>query len=451
LKDLTNAARFIFKKSIVLRETITVRKKSSISASHLVTKFFSKRLLLVAACLNLGAQMASAEPSFELCKRSEKFRPHGGNCQQIKTGIVWWSPGGGEANWMSQHEAIEYCSAMGMQLPIKEDIFSLYDDNADQAFTVDLDDVFWVEPDEFAKQGIYNSVSFSNREEVYLRLTKKGAVFCMTGKHQPRDRSLLSEATFVTIPAGSFMMGSPDSEAGRYNEGPQHQVTISRDFEMQTTEVTQVQWFSVMGNNPSYFKEKKYCPGEYKEVSGVSLCPNNPVDYVRWDDAQEFIDSLNSQENSALDCGHNESDIAKKLEKQRSTPGCYRLPTEAEWEYAARAGTSGLYGVSGNLRDFAWYDGNSGAMSHPVGKLLANKWSLFDMHGNVWEWTADWYDSYPPSAVTDPIGPLAGSNRVIRGGSWVSSARICRSAVRFYFSPDNRSNNLGFRLLRTRP
>jgi formylglycine-generating enzyme required for sulfatase activity len=238
-----------------------------------------------------------------------------------------------------------------------------------------------------------------------------------------------SSMTFVKIPAGTFMMGSPDTESGRVSdEGPQHQVTISKGFELQATEVTQGQWVAVMGSNPSYFTSPAHCPGEHVESGGLRMCPNNPVEQVSWDDAQEFIQKLNS----------------------RGDGYRYRLPTEAEWEYAARAGTTGPY--AGKLDALAWYGQYPGGRTHPVAKKQSNAWGLYDMHGNVWEWTADWYGSYRSGAVSDPTGPSTGSNRVRRGGSWhLGGAQGCRSAARGNSSPDIRGNYLGFRLLRTNP
>jgi formylglycine-generating enzyme required for sulfatase activity len=233
---------------------------------------------------------------------------------------------------------------------------------------------------------------------------------------------------FIKIPAGTFMMGSPDTESGRWDdEGPQHQVTISKGFELQATEVTQGQWVAVMGSNPSAFKNPEHCPGEHVESGGMRMCPNNPVEWVNWNMAQEFIQKLNS----------------------RGDGYRYRLPTEAEWEYAARGGTIGPY--AGDVEAMAWYEVNSGSTTHPVAKKKANAWGLYDMHGNVWEWTADWRGDYSSGAVTDPTGPSTGSYRVSRGGSWGSRAPVCRSADRFYDSPVNRYGILGFRLLRTNP
>ena len=187
------------------------------------------------------------------------------------------------------------------------------------------------------------------------------------------------------------------------------QVRISRGFWLGQHEVTQSEWQGVMGTNPS-------------EFSGCGQCP---VERVSWNDAQEFIRSLNGR------FGGNR----------------YRLPTEAEWEYAARAGTTG--DRYGNLDAIAWYRDNSGGRTHPVGQKAPNAWGLHDMLGNVWEWVADWYGGYPGGAVTDPRGPVSGSDRVDRGGGWGVSASYCRSSTRFSDTPGIRNAYLGFRLLRT--
>ena len=187
-------------------------------------------------------------------------------------------------------------------------------------------------------------------------------------------------------------------------------VLISKAFELQTREVTQAQWQAVMGSNPSSFKG-----------------PDLPVEKVSWDDAQAFIAKLNAKNDGYR----------------------YRLPTEAEWEYAARAGTTGPY--AGDLDAMAWYEQNSGRTTHPVGTKAANAWGLYDMHGNVWEWVQDWDGNYDASAVTDPVGPSSGSYRVLRGGSWRHESQYCRSADRNSSSPGYRGYFLGLRLLRTSP
>ena len=214
---------------------------------------------------------------------------------------------------------------------------------------------------------------------------------------------------FVPIPAGSFLMGSPEDEQDRGSDETQHAVTISQGFWMGKYEVTQGQWEAVMGSNPSRY----------------SQCgPRCPVEQVSWDDVQEFIARLNAREGGS---GYR-----------------YRLPTEAEWEYAARAGTSGAR--YGELDEIAWYAGNSGETIHPVGQKLANAWGLHDMLGNVWEWTADWYRSYPGA---DDEFDYSGSRRVFRGGGWSDGAWYVRSAYRSITSPGYRFNFIGFRLVRT--
>lgn len=226
---------------------------------------------------------------------------------------------------------------------------------------------------------------------------------------------------FVRIPPGTFMIGSPPKEPGHTFNEKQHQVTLTKEFYMQTTELTQGQWKELMGNNPSRFKK----------------CGDDcPVENVSWNDVQNFIHRLNQREGS----------------------GIYRLPTEAEWEYAARAGTKTVFAVGRCLStDQANYDGNypfpecsKGAfIKKPVsvGNYSPNNWGLYDMHGNVWEWCQDWYKSYPSDSVTNPTGPPKGSSRLHRGGSWFSGAGPCRSANRNFSSPGARKFDLGFRLV----
>ena len=217
---------------------------------------------------------------------------------------------------------------------------------------------------------------------------------------------------FVLIPAGRFVMGSPEGEAVRHADERQHEVRISEGFWMGKYEVTQGEWEAVMGSNPSKFK-----------ACGARC----PVEMVSWEDAQEFIRRLNGRESGS---GYE-----------------YRLPAEAEWEYAARAGTAGAR--YGELGEIAWYGGNSGGRTHPVGQKRGNGWGLHDMLGNVWEWTADWYGDYPSGMVTDPRGPSTGSHRVLRGGSWYRNAGYVRSAFRSRYSPGSRGNSFGLRLVRT--
>ncbi len=221
--------------------------------------------------------------------------------------------------------------------------------------------------------------------------------------------------TFVLIPEGTFIMGSRSGilgiggESGRGDDETQHQVTITKSYYMQTTPVTQEQWKEVMGDNASKFRGNDQLP----------------VRNVSWNDVQKFIKKLNTLE------GTNK----------------YRLPSEAEWEYAARAGTTRA--TYGSIDEIAWYGVNSDNETHPVGQKRPNGWGLYDMLGNVWEWVQDGHDDYPTGPVIDPTGPNSGSGRVFRGGSWSDYGSGCRSANRHYGFPDIRGYGLGFRLART--
>lgn len=214
----------------------------------------------------------------------------------------------------------------------------------------------------------------------------------------------------VEVRGGTFRMGAT-SEQGcdAYDwEKPVHSVTLS-GYYIGKTEVTQALWKAVMGSNPSYFK-------------GDDL----PVECVSWDDCQEFIRKLNSL-----------------------TGQHFRLPTEAEWEFACRGGNNSLgykYSGSDNIDNVAWYDGNSGDKTHPVATKSANELGIYDMSGNVWEWCCDWYGDYTSGALTNPKGPESGSLRVYRGGSWSSYARNCRSSFRHFNFPSHRYSYLGLRL-----
>jgi len=185
-------------------------------------------------------------------------------------------------------------------------------------------------------------------------------------------------------------------------------VTLTKGFWMGKTEVTQRQWETVMEANPSRSKD-----------------PDLPVEMVSWEDCRTFIRELN-----------------RKVDE-----GGFRLPTEAEWEYACRAGTNGVY--HGTLKSVAWYVDNSGGMTHAVGQKQANAWGLFDMHGNVWEWCQDWYGAYPTNSVSDFPGPHSGTARVNRGGSWRGRDFFCRSANRGWIDPEFRGDLLGLRLAKT--
>jgi formylglycine-generating enzyme required for sulfatase activity len=225
----------------------------------------------------------------------------------------------------------------------------------------------------------------------------------------------------VLIPKGTFMMGSPESEEGRQKDETQHEVTISKDYYLGVYEVTQAQYEKVMGKNPSYFQGPKV-GNENADL---------PVENVSWDDTVEFCKKLSD------------------LPEEKKAGRLYRLPTEAEWEYACRAGSKTAYAFDdeeGLLPEYGWFKRNSSDRTHTVGLLEPNAWGLYDMHGNVWECCSDRYGDYPKGAVSDPSGPKVGSTRVYRGGCWRNVAANCGSAYRDWNSPVDRSNFLGFRL-----
>jgi len=236
----------------------------------------------------------------------------------------------------------------------------------------------------------------------------------------PTTTTSLPDFSFVRISPGTFIMGSPETELGRGEDELPHEVIITRGFFLQTTAVTQGQWKAVMGNNSSRFSPK----GD-----------DHPVESVSWYDCQKFIERLNS-----------------------SGEHIYRLPTETEWEYACRAGK--FFSCSEgeilelfcdhdpNLDAVGWYCGNSDRATHSVAQKKPNPWGLYDLHGNVLEWCQDWYGTYPATPQTDPTGPITGPGRVIRGGSWFSNAKSCRAAARFHWSPNAKSDFIGFRVVR---
>ena len=226
----------------------------------------------------------------------------------------------------------------------------------------------------------------------------------------------------IKVEGGTFMMGaqSDDANADNYDpdadedESPVHKVTLC-DYHIGETPVTQELWEAVMDGNPSKFEGS-----------------DNPVDRVSWDDCREFIRKLN-----------------RKLRDQLPQGCKFQLPTEAQWEFAARGGNDSLdYTYSGgdDIDDVAWYDGNSNAETHPVMEKQANKLGLYDMSGNVCEWCQDWYDEYVEENQYNPEGPSSGSFRVLRGGSWDYGAEGCSVSTRNYFSPASRSSDVGFRL-----
>ncbi len=246
-------------------------------------------------------------------------------------------------------------------------------------------------------------------------LATAGTGFGEESKHLPKELAIdlggVVKLEMVLIPAGEFLMGSPDSDKDAQGwEKPQHRVRITKPFYLGKYLVTQEQWGAVMGSNPSRIKG-----------------PKNPVEMVSWEDCQEFLKRLNAKVGG----------------------GKFQLPTEAQWEYACRAGSTMRYCFGDDekqLGEYAWYDKNSGSKTHPVGEKKPNAWGLYDMHGNVWEWCQDWSDAgyYAKSPTDDPTGPTGGSDRVFRGGSWNLPAWLCRSAYRL--EPGLRIRILGFRV-----
>ncbi len=240
----------------------------------------------------------------------------------------------------------------------------------------------------------------------------------------------------VWCPPGTFMMGSPKNELGRYDDETQHSVTISSAFWIGKYEVTQSQYKAVMDFNPCEF-----------------IGANLPVEKVSWNEAMEFCSRLTDIEREA-------GRLPEGYE--------YTLPTEAQWEYACRAGTTTALNSGKDLSNtkecpemdevgWYWYNGgredyyNDSICTHPVGQKKPNAWGIYDMHGNVQEWCKDWYeDDYPSSSVTDPTGPGSGSTRVLRGGCWGSDAVCCRSAYRSSYFPSDRNNSMGFRVALSR-
>ncbi len=242
---------------------------------------------------------------------------------------------------------------------------------------------------------------------VMVALLWCAAAVCQKQGSPPREFTNSVGMKFVWIGPGSFQMGS---QTGDDDERPVHEVTLSKGFYLQVTEVTQRQWEAVMGSNPSYFKG-----------------PDRPVEQVSWNDVQEFLRRLNEKEKDSR----------------------YRLPTEAEWECACRAGGQEP-DVAVNLDEVAWWWMTSNNETHAVGQKKPNAWGLFDMRGNVWEWVQDWYGAYAEGRQIDPRGPDSGEYRVLRGGSWGGADRgYFRCADRIRWRPAFRDFNDGFRCVRT--
>lgn len=237
----------------------------------------------------------------------------------------------------------------------------------------------------------------------------------MEGSKAGESRTFATDLGLVMqwCPAGTFMMGSPETETDRSRNEALHEVTLTKGFWMGKTEVTQAQWEAVIGMNKSHFKGA-----------------DHPAESMDWYAAMDFPRKLTQRERKA----------------GRLPDGfVYRLPTEAEWEYACRAGTKEAF--AGDLDAMAWYDKNSDQQTHPVALKQANAWGLHDMHGNVWEYCSDGYVAYPAGAAVDPVGPKDACS-VYRGGCWSAPAPGCRSAIRRYDMPGvRRSNTTGLRVV----
>lgn len=252
------------------------------------------------------------------------------------------------------------------------------------------------------------SISGNTIADLYSKIAELKALIT---KYHPEEAEKVFSANSVTfkmikVVAGTFQMGS---SSGNNNEKPVHQVTLTNDYYIGETEVTQELWQAVMGSNPSNFKGNKL-----------------PVENVTWNDCQTFIAKLNEL------TGMN-----------------FRLPTEAEWEFAARGGNVSqgyIYSGSNTIDDVAWYAPNSSKKTHEVATKTPNELGIYDMSGNVWEWCQDWYGDYSNEAQTNPTGPASGSSRLCRGGSWYDNYGKCRSAYRDGYMPSQTYTNLGLRL-----
>lgn len=265
-------------------------------------------------------------------------------------------------------------------------------------------------------------------QTLYIFLAASLAVSAVgnPGEEKPGEVTIAlpgeAKMEMVWIEPGTFVMGSPDEEPERENnEGPLHEVTVGRGFWLGKYEITQSQWESVMNTRP------------WDNQVFVTKEADYPAVFISWEHVQDFISKLNKLDEVAV----------------------YRLPTEAEWEYACRAGTKTPYSFApdqGKLGDYAWHGKNTyesnERYAHQVGQKLPNPWGLYDMHGNAWEWVQDYYGPYKGESQIDPQGPETGSNRVFRGGSFYYLARFIRSAYRGYNSPTHRLFNLGARIVR---
>lgn len=248
----------------------------------------------------------------------------------------------------------------------------------------------------------------------------------------------------VRLPAGKYLRGSPVDESGSQDDESQHEVTLTREFFIGVYEVTQAEYELVMRENPSYFPEPVIHPAVRHPETGRLITPEKkersdgsryPADRISWDDAVRFCEKLSNRR--------------EELRRNR----VYRLPSEAEWEYACRAGSTTAFSFGADaslLSQFGWFSENSNQSTHPVGEKQPNAWGLYDMHGNVSEWCLDYHLNYPQESLIDPIGPANGRRRVCRGGNWSElSAANCRSAHREGLASGVKLRAVGLRVVMT--
>ena len=287
---------------------------------------------------------------------------------------------------------------------------------------------------------LHNIVSGGNPKHI----SSKGNTGFIFNVLEAYIKPQILSASFQKIQAGKFLMGSSPEESQKYNANAgQKQVTISKPFDIMTTEMTQKQWFSCMGNNPSYFKRPEDCKN-HLTIRGEGLCPDNPIESATWKEIQQCIKRLNNTLGLS-DCKGTPKD----------PKGCYRLPTEAEWEFAARGKTTTAYFFGNNsahLGNYAWYWSNSGDKTHPVGLKKPNLYGLYDIHGNVWEWVQDSANEFLIGG-SDPLYASSNSDSqnyyTVRGGCWYGRAWVARSEKRHICPSSATDNRVGFRLVKT--
>lgn len=311
---------------------------------------------------------------------------------------------------------LTFC-ALSASAQTEIETFSVYDVNHDAAVTVE--DVTKVvnhalKAKEDSPQTVDAAALNALLQSIDARLAR---IEDKLGIHEPTTTYTVNGVTFdmKLVEAGTFEMGSTSGES---DEQPVHTVTISKDYYLGETEVTQALWKAVTGYSPT--------SNGYSWSSTCGIGDNYPAYYISYNDVQTFITKLN-----------------------QLTGQTFRMPTEAEWEYAAKGGNKSqgyTYSGSNTISDVTWYSGNSGSKTHPVATKAPNELGIYDMSGNVWEWCSDWYGSYTSTAVSDPTGNSSGSNRVYRGGGWNSSAGSCCVTYRNFKTPSDRYNFLGLRL-----